>query len=75
MALFHALLIWHGWARWDVWRFLGYEFIPELDRLVRLEPGFGLANLLGLVALMFTLTLVATSSARAVDYLGASAWK
>jgi methionine sulfoxide reductase heme-binding subunit len=75
MALFHALLIWNGWARWDVWRFLGYEFIPELDRLVRLEPGFGLANLVGMVALMFTLVLVATSSSRAVDYLGASAWK
>ena len=75
MASLHALLVWHGWARWDIWRFLGYEFIPELDRLVRLEPGFGLANLVGMVALIFTLVLVATSSARAVDYLGASAWK
>jgi methionine sulfoxide reductase heme-binding subunit len=75
MASLHALLVWHGWARWDIWRFLGYEFIPELDRLVRLGPGFGLANLVGMVALIFTLVLVATSSARAVDYLGASAWK
>jgi hypothetical protein len=55
MALLHAFLVWHGWARWDIWRFLGYEFIPELDRLVRLEPGFGLANLVGMVALIFTL--------------------
>ena len=75
MALLHAFLVWHGWAQWDIWRFLGYEFIPELDRLVRLEPGFGLANLVGMVALIFTLVLVATSSSRAVDYLGASAWK
>jgi methionine sulfoxide reductase heme-binding subunit len=75
MAFLHAFLVWHGWAQWDIWRFLGYEFIPELDRLVRLGPGFGPVKLVGIVALIFTLVLVATSSARAVDYLGASAWK
>lgn len=74
-ALLHAFLVWHGWARWDVQRFLGYEFIPELGRMARLEPGFGLANLIGLVALILTLALVATSSTWAVNQLGASAWK
>ena len=75
MAFFHTFLVWKGWARWDIWRFLGNEFIPELGRLARLEPGFGLSNVIGMVAVVLTLALVATSSTKAVNYLGASAWK
>jgi sulfoxide reductase heme-binding subunit YedZ len=75
MAFLHTFLVWDGWARWDIWRFLGYEFIPELDRLARIEPGFGLSNVIGMVAVLLTLSLVATSSSGAVNYLGASAWK
>ena len=44
-ASLHGLLVVHGWARWSLRRFLGYEFIPQLGRDVRLEPGFGLALL------------------------------
>ena len=44
LAVTHGLLIAHGWANWDVAKFFGYEFIPQLGRIVRLEPGFGLAN-------------------------------
>ena len=75
MAFLHTFLVWQGWARWDIWRFLGYEFIPELGRLARLEPGFGLSNVIGMVAIVLTLALVATSSTKAVNFLGASAWK
>lgn len=74
-ALVHTLLVLNGWARWEALRFLGYEFIPELGRVARLEPGFGLANLLGLVALLFTLVLMATSTDWAVNRLGGKAWK
>lgn len=75
LAFVHTLLIFSGWVRWDWLRFWGYEFIPQLERVARMEPGFGLANLIGLVAVMITLLLVATSSTWAVDLLGASAWK
>ncbi|MFZ1396105.1 MAG: hypothetical protein WAS33_04360 [Candidatus Promineifilaceae bacterium] len=75
MAFLHTFLVWNGWARWDIWRFLGYEFIPELGRLARLEPGFGLANVVGMVAVLLTVALVATSSSWAVNSLGSSAWK
>ena len=71
----HGLLVIHGWARWSVRRFLGYEFIPQFGREARLEPGFGLANLMGLVAVAWLLVLVATSSDRAVRALGPRGWK
>lgn len=74
-AVTHSLLVINGWARWSVRRFLGYEFVPQLGREVRLEPGFGLANLIGLVAVAWLLALLATSSDRAVRLLGPRAWK
>lgn len=75
VATLHGFLVIHGWARWSLRRFLGYEIVPQLGREVRLEPGFGLANLVGLTALVFALILAATSSDRALRRLGPSAWK
>lgn len=75
LALIHGTLVANGWAQWEVMRFLGYEFIPELARYARIEPGFGLANLMGLTALFFALVLMATSSDRAVNFFGSSSWK
>lgn len=74
-AVVHTLLILEGWVEWDPGRTMGYEFIPQLGRIARLEPGFGLANLLGLVAIVWALILGATSSDRAVRVLGPSSWK
>jgi len=73
-ASLHAFLIIDGWARWSLRRFLGYEFIPQLGREVRLESGFGLANLIGSAALVLALVLAATSSDFAIRRLGRSAW-
>lgn len=74
-AVVHALLILDGWVEWDVGRTLGYEFIPQLGRVARLEPGFGLANLLGVVAIVWAVVLGATSWDGAVRRLGPGAWK
>ncbi len=74
-ATFHALLILNGWAEWSVARFLGYEFVPQLGRLARMEPGFGLSNILGLSALLVALVLAATSSDRALRALSPRGWK
>lgn len=75
LALAHAVLVFEGWTSWSVLRLLGFEFIPQLGRNARLEPGFGLANLVGVVALVWGLVLAATSSDRALRALGAPAWK
>lgn len=74
VASIHGFLVINGWARWGLRRFLGYEVVPQLGREVRLEPGFGLANLIGLTALVFALLLAATSSDRALRRLGPG-WK
>lgn len=75
LASAHSLLIVDGWAQWSVRRFLGYELVPQLGREARMEPGFGLANLVGLVALAWLLILLATSSDRALRFLGPAGWK
>lgn len=75
LAVLHALLILDGWTQWSVQRFLGYEVVPQLGREARMEPGFGLANLVGIVALAWLLILLATSSDRALRFLGPPAWK
>ena len=75
IALVHGYLILDGWVRWNVWEFFGYQYIAEIDTYLRVESGFGLANLVGLVALVFAATLAATSFDRAVNWLGISSWK
>jgi len=75
VALVHAVLVLNGWARWSLMQLLGYEFVPQLGRTARMEPGFGLANIIGLIALTWGLVLAATSSDRALRLLGPSAWK
>lgn len=71
----HTILVLIGWVQWDLVRLMGYEFIPQLGRMARMEPGFGLANLMGLVAVVWAVILAITSSNRAVRLLGTSAWK
>lgn len=75
VATLHALLVISGWARWDLGRLFGFEYIPQLGYVARWEPGFGLANLIGLVALGWLLVLAATSTDRALRGLGPAAWK
>lgn len=75
LAIAHTLLVLDGWVRWDWMRFFGYEFIAQLDRYARLEPGFGLSNLVGIVATLIALPLMITSANWAVKRLGASSWK
>lgn len=75
VSLVHGYLVLDGWVRWNVWELLGYQYFPEIETYLRAEPGFGLANLMGLVALFFALALAATSFDKAVSFLGISSWK
>ena len=75
LALVHTLLVLDGWVRWDWMRFFGYEFIAQFDRYARIESGFGLSNLIGIIAVLITIPLMLTSSNWAMARLGGSSWK
>ena len=75
LAIAHTLLVLDGWVRWDWMRFFGYELIAQLDRYARVEPGFGLSNLIGFIAALIALPLMITSANWAVKRLGGSSWK
>jgi sulfoxide reductase heme-binding subunit YedZ len=72
LALAHTLLVLGGWVRWDWMRFFGYEFLNQFGRYARVEPGFGLSNLIGVVATVMAVPLMITSSSWAVKRLGGS---
>ncbi len=74
-ALAHTLLVLDGWVRWEWMRFFGYQFLLNVGRYARVEPGFGLSNILGIVAMVIALPLMFTSSRWAMKRLGNSAWK
>jgi methionine sulfoxide reductase heme-binding subunit len=74
-SLAHGALVFWGWVQLDVGRLMGYEFVPQLGRAARMEPGFGLANLMGLVALVWLAVMAVTSSDAAIRRLGPGAWK
>lgn len=76
-GLLHAYLVWDGWARWSLRRLFGFEEIPleTGPTLVLTDPGFGLSNLIGLVALFWGLLIAAVSSDFAMGALGSRAWK
>lgn len=77
LALWHSYLVWDGWARWSFMRLMGYEDLAGsgVQEPVLTMPGFGLSNLMGVVALVIALILAAVSSERAIRSIGARAWK
>ncbi|MDZ7573137.1 MAG: ferric reductase-like transmembrane domain-containing protein, partial [Pseudotabrizicola sp.] len=75
LAIVHAAVILIGWVQWDLMRLFGFEWHPELLTYVMLQHGFGLANAIGLAALLLAILLGATSSDFAMRRLGFSGWK
>lgn len=75
LVLVHAAIILVGWVQWDLMRLFGFEWHPELLVYVMFQPGFGLANAIGIAALVLAALLAATSSDVAMRRLGVSGWK
>lgn len=74
-ATVHTLIILIGWVDLDLMRLLGFEYHPQLQRYVMVQHGFGLAIIVGLVALAYGLILAATSNDFSQRILGVSVWK
>jgi sulfoxide reductase heme-binding subunit YedZ len=71
----HTIVILDGWVEWDLVRLFGFLRHPQADEYVMVLHGFGLGNVLGLIALAYGIVLAATSNDRAQRFLGGRAWK
>jgi sulfoxide reductase heme-binding subunit YedZ len=75
LAIVHTAIILDGWLEWDLVRLFGYQFHPMLGSYVMLQHGFGFANAVGVMALLYGVVPAATSNNRSQRFLGGSAWK
>ncbi len=75
LAFVHAIIILVGWMEWDLYRLIGMEFHPGLNRYVMFQHGLGLGNILGIAALIYALVLALTSNDFSQRKLGSSVWK
>ena len=71
----HTLLVLDGWVEWDIPRVAGFLVHPALGGYVLAEHGFGLANVVGIIALLYGVILLTISNDYAVRRLGGSVWK
>jgi len=74
-SIMHGFVVLSGWVKWDINTLLGFQFVPQLQRFSRLEEGFGLANLIGILSAFILSVLAATSADRVLNALGPSSWK
>lgn len=75
LVFVHAAIILVGWVEWHLMRLFGFEWHPDLRVYVMFQHGFGLANGIGIAALVLAVLLAATSSDFAMRRLGVSGWK
>ncbi len=74
-GLVHAGFILFGWVQLDWPRLFGMEFHPQFQRYVMFDKGFGIANVIGILALLYALGLSLSSNNFSQRLLGQSVWK
>lgn len=75
LAAVHGVIVLIGWVKWDLFRLVGYEIHPGTGQYVMSQHGFALANILGLVALLYGIILAGSSNNLSVRIFGAPVWK
>lgn len=75
LAIVHTAFILVGWIEWDFLRLFGYEIHPQTGLYVMVQQGFALANIVGLVALLYASILAASSNDASMRLFGGSVWK
>jgi len=75
LAIIHTTIILAGWVEWELVRLFGYELHPALGSYVMLQHGFGLANIIGIVGLVYGIVLALASSDWSQRVLGGAVWK
>ena len=71
-AIAHVFIIFNGWIEWNFVR-LFFIFTPVGGDWI-IHPGFALANIIGIVGLVYFLLLLTTSNDKSKKILGAKAW-
>jgi len=74
LAIAHTIIIIAGWVEWDLIRLFGYQMHPS-GRYVMVQHGFSLANIIGIIALIYGMVLALSSSNWCQRVLGGSVWK
>ncbi len=74
-GLVHGGFILFGWVALEWPRLFGFEFHPALQRYVMFDKGFGIANIIGILALLYALILSLTSNNFSQALMGQSVWK
>jgi len=74
LAFVHTFIILAGWVEWDLMRIFGYQLHPS-GVYVMLQHGFGLANVIGIIALLYGLVLAISSSDWSQRILSGTVWK
>ncbi len=75
LAVVHTVIILAGWVEWDLMRLFGYELHPQTGVYVMLQHGFGLANAIGILALVYGIVLALASNDWSQRLLSGSVWK
>ena len=74
-GLIHAGFILFGWVRLEWQRLFGFEFHPGLQEYVMFDKGFGLGNVIGILALVYGLMLSLTSNDFSQRWMSLPVWK
>ena len=75
LAAIHTTIILDAWVEWNLIRLFGYEMHPATGTYVMAQHGFGLANSIGIVGLLYALVLAFSSNDWSQRLLGGSIWK
>ena len=75
LAVAHTVIVLDGWVEWDLVRIFGYELHSLTGNYVMMQHGFALANVIGIVALVYGFVLALASSDWSQRLLGGSVWK
>lgn len=74
-TLIHVYIVFDGWVEWRLSELFGYTLHKRTGQWILTDPGFALANIIGLIALFYGLVLLVTSNRLSVCLLIHRSWK
>ena len=75
LAVVHIVIVLAGWVEWNLIRLFGYELHPVTELYVMVQQGFGLANVIGIIGLVYGIILMLASSDWSQRLLSGPVWK